>query len=126
MLFLNMLGRKIGTNAFQNIGVIIMNPTSSKDLSKALATRLARHDISKEVISGLAEKLAKTGLKFGRLDFCPYGICIDTFVLEKIRLDPLVENFRYRGLKLFPYGILVDDLWRVQMEIAVPELNGAH
>lgn len=99
-----------------------MESTSAKELQKALATRLARHKISDDVISKVAERVAKNGLKVGGVDFCPYGICIDYFADRRFSIGEFVRDEKFRVVKLFPYGILVDDLFRVQVEMHAPEL----
>lgn len=100
-----------------------MEPTSPAELKKALAVRLAKRDISDKVISQVADRVAKNGLKVGGVDFCPFGICIDYFADRNFSLDEFVRDEKFRVVKLFPYGILVDDLFRVQVEMKVPELN---
>ena len=99
-----------------------MEATSPKELHKALATRLARHKISDEVLEKVSARVAKNGLKVGGVDFCPYGICIDYFADREFSFDEFIRDDKFRVVKLFPYGILVDDLWRVQVEMHVPEL----
>ncbi|MEX2519113.1 MAG: hypothetical protein WD969_07275 [Paracoccaceae bacterium] len=99
-----------------------MEPTSVKELQKALAVRLARHKISDDVIAKVANRVAKNGLKIGSVDFCPFGICIDYFADRTFSLDEFVRDEKFRAVKLFPYGILVDDLFRVQVQMQVPEL----
>lgn len=100
-----------------------MDPTSTAEVQKALAVRLARRDISDDVIRKLSERVAKNGLKVGGVDFCPYGICVDYFADREFSLDEFVRDEKFRAVRLFPYGILVDDLFRVQVEMQAPELN---
>ena len=99
-----------------------MEPTTEKEVHKALAMRLAKRDISDKVLASAASKITKNGLKVGGVDFCPYGICIDYYIDKKFSVDELLADSVFRAVKIFPYGILVDDLWRVQMEMHVPEL----
>ncbi|RYI33894.1 MAG: hypothetical protein EON48_02470 [Acetobacteraceae bacterium] len=98
--------------------------TSGKDIQKALAKRLAHRELADEVITAISKRVVRDGLKIGGVDFCPYGICIDYFSDKRILVDKLVVGEKYRAVRLFPYGILVDDLWRVQVEMQVPELAG--
>ena len=98
--------------------------TSAKDIQKALAKRLAHRELKDDVITAISRRIVRDGLKIGGVDFCPYGICIDYFSDKRILVDKLVAGERYRAVRLFPYGILVDDLWRVQVEMQVPELAG--
>jgi hypothetical protein len=100
-----------------------MEDTSAKDLHKAMAKRLAHHKISDDVLAKVSARVAKNGLKVGGIDFCPYGICIDYFADRPISIDELLEREKFRVVRLFPYGILVDDLFRIQVEMQVPELN---
>jgi hypothetical protein len=99
-----------------------LQPTAQKDLHKALAKRLAKRDISDAVIGAVSQRIVKDGLKIGGVDFCPYGICIDYFSDKRIRIDDLFVNDKFRVVRLFPYGVIADDLFRVQVEMHVPEL----
>ncbi|MBD3662641.1 hypothetical protein [Sulfitobacter aestuariivivens] len=99
-----------------------MEATSEKEVHKAIATRLARFDIRDDVLEKVSARVARNGLKVGGVDFCPYGICIDYFCEKELSIDELLVKEKYRVVKLFPYGILVDDLFRVQVEMHVPEL----
>lgn len=98
--------------------------TTSKDVQKALARRLARRELKDDTIAAIAKRIVHDGLKIGGVDFCPYGICIDYFSDKRILVDKLMTGEKYRVVRLFPYGILVDDLWRMQVEMKVPELEG--
>lgn len=98
------------------------NATSAKDLHKALAMRLAKRDISDDVLQSISKRIVYDGLKIGGLDFCPYGICIDYYTDQRIRLDDYLTEKIIRSVKVFTHGILVDDLWRFQVEMHVPEL----
>jgi hypothetical protein len=99
-----------------------MEATSARDLHKAMAVRLAHRKINDDLLAKVSARVAKNGLKIGGIDFCPYGICIDYFAEKGVSIDEFLENEKYRVVKLFPYGILVDDLFRIQVEIHVPEL----
>ncbi len=100
-----------------------MESTSTKEVQKALAGRLARYEIKNDVLKKVAHRVAKNGLKIGHIDVCPYGICIDYFCERRFSLDEFMADEKYRVVKLFPYGILVDDLFRVQVQMKVPELE---
>ena len=99
-----------------------MEATSTKDLYKAMANRIAHHKIDNGVLEKISARVARNGLKVGAIDFCPYGICIDYFAEKTVSIDELLVNEKFRVVKLFPYGIIVDDLFRVQVEMHVPEL----
>ena len=101
-----------------------LTTTTAKDLQKALAKRLAHRDIKDDVIAAVSKRMIRDGLKIGGFDFCPYGICIDYFSERPISVDGYLKDRIRRSIKLFPYGILVDDLWRLQVELHVPELQG--
>jgi hypothetical protein len=101
-----------------------MAATSTKEIQKALAKRLAHRELKDDVIVAISKRIVRDGLKIGGVDFCPYGICVDYFSDRRILVDKLVVGEKYRAVRLFPYGILVDDLWRVQVEMQVPELAG--
>ena len=100
-----------------------MEPTSAREMHKVLANRLASRKVDDAVIEKLAHRVAKNGLKIGKIDFCPYGICIDYFA-NKVSIDELLVNDRYRVVKLFPWGIIDDDFWHVHVEMQAPELEG--
>jgi len=98
--------------------------TSVKDVQKSLAKRLAHRELRDDLIASIAKQIVRDGLKIGGVDFCPYGICIDYFTDRPVILDKVIAGSKFRTVKLFPYGILVDDLWRVQVEMHIPELQG--
>jgi hypothetical protein len=98
--------------------------TSVRDIQKALARRLARRDLTDDVIAAISKRIVRDGLKIGGVDFCPYGICIDYFSDRMVPVEKIFASEKFRVVRLFPYGILVDDLWRVQVEMQVPELDG--
>lgn len=101
-----------------------LKATSAKDLQKALAKRLAQRELKDDLIATISKRIVRDGLMIGGVDFCPYGICIDYFSDKLVSIDKLVVGGKYRAVRLFPYGILVDDLWRVQVEMHIPELAG--
>lgn len=101
-----------------------MEAVADKSVHKALAARLAHYKISDAIVSKVASRVIREGLKIGRFDFCPYGICIDYFADKKVSIDRLLLTDRYRVVRLFPYGILVDDFFHVRVEMEVPELAG--
>lgn len=98
--------------------------STAKDVQKALAKRLAHRELKDDVIAAVTKRIVREGLKIGGFDFCPYGICIDYFADKRILVDKVMGGEKYRVVRLFPYGILVDDLWRLQVEMQVPELAG--
>ena len=99
-----------------------LQSTSHQDMNKVLAIRLAKRDISDDVIAAMSKRIVKDGLKIGGIDFCPYGICIDYFSDQRIRLDDLFIDDKFRVVRLFPYGVIAADLFRLQVELHVPEL----
>jgi hypothetical protein len=98
--------------------------SQAKDVQKALAKRLAHREVKDEAIAAITKRIVRDGLKIGGVDFCPYGICIDYFSDKRILVDKILGGEKVRVVRLFPYGILVDDLWRMQVEMQVPELAG--
>jgi hypothetical protein len=98
--------------------------STAKEVTKALAKRLAHRELKDDVITAISKRIVQDGLKIGGFDFCPYGICIDYFSDKRILVDKITLGEKYRVVRLFPYGILVDDLWRMQVEMHVPELAG--
>ena len=101
-----------------------MQPTNTKELHLALARRLAARELSDEALKAVSSRILRDGLKIGGVDFCPYGICIDYFSDRPVSLDAFLKDTTFRAVKLFPYGILVDDLFRIQVEMNVPERAG--
>ncbi len=101
-----------------------LGTTTAKDLHKALARRLAHRDIRDDAIAAVSKRMVADGLKIGGFDFCPYGICIDYFSDRPISIDGYLKDRILRAVKLFPYGVVADDLWRLQVELHAPELNG--
>jgi hypothetical protein len=100
-----------------------MKPTSNRAMHKALASRLAARDIPDDVLKSLADRLTIDDLTVGGIDFCPYGICIDYFSEKPVEVATFAPLGKYRELRLFPWGILDDELWRVRLEVQVPELQ---
>ena len=98
--------------------------TSAKEVQKALALRLAHRELKDDVISAVSKRIVRDGLKVGGLDFCPYGICIDYFGTSLEPIEKLFRREKFRLVKVFTHGILADDLYRVQVEMHVPELAG--
>ena len=96
-----------------------------KDVRKALAQRLARYKISDAAVERISDRVIREGAKIGRWDFCPYGICVDYFSDKRIVVDKLLGSERFRVVKLFPYGVPVDDLWHLHAEVEIPELAEA-
>ena len=101
-----------------------MQPTNTKEIHLALARRLATREVSDDTLKSVASRIIRDGLKIGGVDFCPYGICIDYFSDRPVSIDAFLKDTTFRAVKLFPYGILVDDLFRIQVEMNVPELAG--
>jgi hypothetical protein len=101
-----------------------MDTTSPREIHKALAERLAHRRIGDDVLKKVSDQISRNGLKVGGMDFCPYGICVDYFSDKMFSVDELVRDMTYRELRLFVYGIPVDDLFRLRLEVRVPELQG--
>ena len=100
-----------------------MKPTVAREVHKALAARLAARDIPDDVLKSISKRLAIADLTIGGVDFCPYGICIDYFSEKPVALDRLNDLGRYRALRLFPWGIIDPDIFRVNVEVHIPELQ---
>jgi len=97
---------------------------TTRHVHKAIASRLASYKLDDNAVSGIVRRIVKEGLKIKRIDFCPYGICIDYFGDERIRIDKLFDSDKFRVIRLFPYGIPVDDLFHLKIEMEIPELGG--
>lgn len=100
-----------------------MSSVSPKDLSGRMSERLANFRLSDAVIERLVERATIDGLKVGRIDPCIYGICIDYWTTEFPRPE-LDVGRRISKWEVFPYGILVWDLFRVRVAFEVDELEG--
>jgi hypothetical protein len=100
-----------------------MSPVSAKEVSGAMSKRLATYKLSDTVIKRLVDRVLIDGLEIARIDPCIYGICVDYWSRDLPRLDLDIK----RGIskwEVFPYGILVWDLFRVQIAYEVDELEG--
>ena len=100
-----------------------MSPVSAKDLSGAMSKRLASYELGDTVIKRLVDRVLIDGLEIARIDPCIYGICVDYWSRDLPRLDLNIK----RGIskwEVFPYGIIVWDLFRVRIAYEVNELEG--
>jgi hypothetical protein len=100
-----------------------MSPVSAPDLSGRMSKRLASYELGDDVIKRLVDRVLIEGLEIARFDPCIYGICIDYWTRELPRLDFDID----RGIskwEVFPYGIIVWDLFRVRVAFEVDELEG--
>jgi hypothetical protein len=100
-----------------------MSPVTASQLSGAMSKRLASYKLTDAVIKRLVSRVLIDGLEIARFDPCIYGICVDYWTREPPRLDLDIK----RGIskwEVFPYGILVWDLFRVRIAFEVNELEG--
>jgi hypothetical protein len=99
-----------------------MDETSAKDMQKALAKRLARHSVEDEVVAKVARHVARNGLRVGRFDICPYGICIDYFGDRQISLDEFIGQDDFRSVRILCHGIPpLDDFMQITAEFEINE-----
>ena len=100
-----------------------MSPVSAKEVSGAMSKRLATYKLSDTVIKRLVDRVLIDGLEIARIDPCIYGICVDYWSRDLPRLDLDIKRGISRW-EVFPYGILVWDLFHVQIAYEVDELEG--
>lgn len=100
-----------------------MSPVSAADVSTRLSKRLANYKLSDAAIKRLVDRVLIDGLEIARLDPCIYGICIDYWTKELPKLDVDIQRGISRW-EVFPYGILVWDLFHVRIAFEVDELEG--
>jgi hypothetical protein len=94
----------------------------------AVSRAVARKDVPDDVVRSVAEKLegihSHTPIRW--VDICPYGICIEHIVEADRWRDALTQIFDagepIRAVRLFPWGILVDDLMQIHVEQEFEEL----
>ncbi|HUG49157.1 MAG TPA: hypothetical protein VMP67_12180 [Candidatus Limnocylindria bacterium] len=99
----------------------------ANELRLALARSVAQRDVPDEVIKSVSGKIAKIRPRapIRKLDICAYGICLDYFVSPqewREVLFGLLDGPRVRGFRVFPWGILVDDLFQIRVEHQMEEL----
>lgn len=92
-------------------------------LARAIATR----DLPDDIVKSVAERLVDLSVDspIRRFDVCSHGICVDYLVeIDRWKdiLLQIADKGRFHEIKLFPWGILQDDLMQIQVEHEVPEL----
>jgi hypothetical protein len=102
----------------------VKDPHPTCDLGPSISKKLARYEIDERTVTAIVKRISKTGLELTKLDFCPYGICLDYFGKDKAAIVQLLDSEKLRVAKLFPYGVPVDDLYHLHVEMEIPELVG--
>jgi hypothetical protein len=102
---------------------VVSMPVTAGDLSKAMSKRLASYKLTDAAIKRLADRLIVDGLDIMRFDPCIYGICVDYWTRELPKTDLDVKSGIVKW-EVFPYGILVWDLFHVRVAYEVNELEG--
>jgi len=97
---------------------------TNKDISQRLSKRLSSYKIKDDVISKLASRVIVDGLEIKKFDVCIYGICIDYFTDRIPKLDGIFARNDVAWLKVFPYGVIALDRFRVEVGYNVDELAG--
>lgn len=97
------------------------------ELRLALARSVAQREVPDDVIRAVSGKVAKLQRRvpIRKLDICAYGICLDYFVTPDEWRDVLfgvLDGPRVRGIRVFPWGIPVDDLFQIRVEHQMEEL----
>jgi hypothetical protein len=103
--------------------VVSMSPVSAEDLSGRMSKRLASYKLADGVVKRLVDRVLIDGLEIVRIDPCIYGICVDYWTKDLPRPDFSIK----RGIskwEVFPYGIIVWDLFHVRVAFEVNELEG--
>ncbi len=99
----------------------------SKDISVALARAVASRKVPAEIVSKISAKLSESTVPIRGIDICAYGICIDYIVDRRDWWDVIpsittLTGSRMRSLRLFPWGIPVDDIFHIRVEHEFEEL----
>ena len=90
-----------------------------KTLGAHLERAIAIGQLDKKAVFDLADRIQDLRIAPARVDWCIYGICLD-YVVPRGRiggfLRELVDRLRVVDRpELFPLGIPVPELWRVQV-----------
>lgn len=89
-----------------------------KNLRTMLARKLAGFDVQDQAIDKAASLISDMKYPIKRLDICAQGLCLDYF-LKREDLVPALSSFvdsgTIRDIKVFPYGILIEDLYHVRL-----------
>ena len=88
-----------------------------------MSKRLASYKLADGVVKRLVDRVLIEGLEIVRIDPCIYGICVDYWTKELPRPDFNIKSGISKW-EVFPYGILVWDLFHVRVAFEVNELEG--
>ena len=100
-----------------------MSPVSAQDLPGWMSKRLASYKLADGVVKRLVDRMLIDGLEIVRIDPCLYGICVDYWTKELPRPDFSIKQGISKW-EVFPYGIIVWDLFHVRVAFEVNELEG--
>lgn len=97
-----------------------------KNLNVALARAVAGRKVPREVVEQVSNKLAKSKIPIKAIDICTHGICLDYVVNDKNWWETIpklteIEGSRIRGIRLFPWGIPVEDIFHIQVDHEIEE-----
>ncbi|QGM98539.1 hypothetical protein [Methylocystis parvus] len=93
-------------------------------IKAGLAARLASFNVSDARIAELSKAVQKDGLSIKNFDVCSHGICVDYFTTDIDSVAKLVKEGKFKGIEIFPWGIVNPDLFHVKVGLDVPELAG--
>lgn len=91
-----------------------------KDIRAALARAIANRRVPESAVEEVANQIATLKHPIRGIDVCERGICIDYFVdsgdwqQAVSEITPL-EGGRLRGIEIFPWGIIIDDLVQIRV-----------
>lgn len=89
-------------------------------IRKALVQAIAERKVADEVVDMIAGQITLAKHPIRGIDVCTYGFCIDYFFEGDELLHSLpdlidVEIGQFKGLEIFPWGIVTPDLFRVRV-----------
>lgn len=96
---------------------------NKKQVAGSLAKYLAGHNFKAGALDKLAQGVVDSKMEPLGVDVCTHGICLD-YVIDRKNLGDLIDTLKDRdgiaGIKVFPWGIVNPDRFRVTVEHAVP------
>lgn len=111
-------------------GAKINEKQLSAELRLQLARKIADGEVPDDVVRSVTKELVsiqeQVGEPIRRFDVCVYGICLDYFVDNQRFADLLGEVVRtgprVRDIRVFPWGIIENDLLQITVEHQFDEL----
>ena len=102
-----------------------------RDVHTALARAIAERKVDVNAIEAVAKRIAAVKQQIRGIDVCERGICIDFFIdgddWQKA-LPGLIDirGGRFRGIEIFPWGIINPDILHIRVTQEFEEMPGVH